>query len=209
MSSNLNNTTPAAPGGNTNVTWQSDSSGNVSGYVPTGAAGALVQIAQNILLSDTSSVTFSSIAATYTDLIVSIMGRSTTTAQNDSVQIQYNADTGANYDQQDHFGANNTQSLAANALGATSALVTFIPAASATANWAGGAEMTLFSYAGTTFFKQAAIKGGMEDVSGFHTLVINTWHMWKSATAINAIKIFLSGAGNFKAGSSFTLYGRT
>lgn len=30
----LNSTTPAAPSGNSNVTWQSDASNNVSGYVP-------------------------------------------------------------------------------------------------------------------------------------------------------------------------------
>jgi len=29
---NLSNTTPAAPAGGTNITWQQDSSGNVSGY---------------------------------------------------------------------------------------------------------------------------------------------------------------------------------
>ncbi len=39
MSANLNNTTPAAPGGNVNVTWQKDSSGNVSAYIATGAGG--------------------------------------------------------------------------------------------------------------------------------------------------------------------------
>jgi hypothetical protein len=37
MATNLNDTTPAAPGGNTNVLWQKDGSGNVSAYVP--AAG--------------------------------------------------------------------------------------------------------------------------------------------------------------------------
>jgi len=31
---NFNGTTPAAPGGNQNVTWQSDGSGNVSAYIP-------------------------------------------------------------------------------------------------------------------------------------------------------------------------------
>ena len=31
---NLNHTTPAAPSGNTNVTWQTDASNNISGYVP-------------------------------------------------------------------------------------------------------------------------------------------------------------------------------
>ncbi len=33
MSINLNGTTPAAPAGSTNVTWQKDTSGNVSAYV--------------------------------------------------------------------------------------------------------------------------------------------------------------------------------
>lgn len=33
MAINLNNSTPAAPAGSTNVTWQKDTSGNVSAYV--------------------------------------------------------------------------------------------------------------------------------------------------------------------------------
>ena len=35
---NYSNTVPAAPGGYTNVVWQTDSSGNLSGYVPTASA---------------------------------------------------------------------------------------------------------------------------------------------------------------------------
>jgi len=38
MSINLNRTSPAAPAGSTNIKFQSDVSGNVSGYVPTPAA---------------------------------------------------------------------------------------------------------------------------------------------------------------------------
>lgn len=34
MSITLNSITPAAPSGGTNVTWQQDMSGNVSGYIP-------------------------------------------------------------------------------------------------------------------------------------------------------------------------------
>lgn len=33
MSVNLSNTTPAAPAGGTNITWQTDGQGNVSGYI--------------------------------------------------------------------------------------------------------------------------------------------------------------------------------
>ncbi len=40
MAINLNDTTPAAPAGSTNVAWQEDVSGNVSAYVPsTGGTG--------------------------------------------------------------------------------------------------------------------------------------------------------------------------
>lgn len=38
MATNFNDTTPAAPGGYTNVKWQADSSGNASAYVAGGAA---------------------------------------------------------------------------------------------------------------------------------------------------------------------------
>lgn len=36
MAVNLNDTTPAAPAGGTNVKWQSDASSNVSAYLPIG-----------------------------------------------------------------------------------------------------------------------------------------------------------------------------
>lgn len=38
MSVNFSNTTPAAVAGNSNVTWQTDGSGNISGYVPTSSS---------------------------------------------------------------------------------------------------------------------------------------------------------------------------
>lgn len=37
MSTNINDTLPAAPANSTNVKWQTDGSGNLSGYVPTSA----------------------------------------------------------------------------------------------------------------------------------------------------------------------------
>ena len=39
---NLNNTTPAAPGGNVNITFQKDASNNISGYVPTASSAAFI-----------------------------------------------------------------------------------------------------------------------------------------------------------------------
>jgi len=39
MSINLSATTPAAPAGKQNVTWQADGHGNISGYVPSSSGG--------------------------------------------------------------------------------------------------------------------------------------------------------------------------
>jgi hypothetical protein len=38
LSVNFSNTTPTAVAGGTNILWQTDGSGNISGYVPSGAA---------------------------------------------------------------------------------------------------------------------------------------------------------------------------
>ena len=37
---NFDSTTPSAPAGNTNVTWQKDAIGNLSGYVPSSGGGS-------------------------------------------------------------------------------------------------------------------------------------------------------------------------
>ena len=44
MSINLSATTPAAPGGNTNVTWQADGQGNISGFVPTAPVAPVTSV---------------------------------------------------------------------------------------------------------------------------------------------------------------------
>jgi hypothetical protein len=68
--SNFNDTTPAAPGGNVNVKWQTDGAGNDSAYVPTAVntGGTNVQTAnytiisgdtgKNVVANDASALTF-------------------------------------------------------------------------------------------------------------------------------------------------------
>jgi hypothetical protein len=54
--SNFNNTTPAAPSGHTNVSWQTDGAGNDSAYVPTSASagGTNVQTSTYLILTTDS-----------------------------------------------------------------------------------------------------------------------------------------------------------
>lgn len=58
MAINLNGTTPAAPAGATNVTWQSDVSGNVSAYVSsTGGTGPVNSTGVNANVVATTIIT--------------------------------------------------------------------------------------------------------------------------------------------------------
>jgi hypothetical protein len=62
MALNLNATTPAAPANNTNVTWQTDGSGNASAYAPT---------APNRFTANDINLTAQSAAIAATNLIAS------------------------------------------------------------------------------------------------------------------------------------------
>lgn len=63
MAINLNRTTPAAPAGSVNVKFQSDASGNVSGYVP-GSASVLPGIDTTGLTADVATATLFAVTAT-------------------------------------------------------------------------------------------------------------------------------------------------
>lgn len=203
FSSTLQGLAPLSGGGTTNFlradgAWAAPPGG--------GGSGALIKLSQTILGVDTATVTFSAIVGTYTDLVISVMGRSSATAQNDSVLVQYNGDTANNYDQQELRGVTSAATAGNNVAGG-SAFLGFIPAATATAGFAGTIQSVISSYSGTTFFKEAITTNGTIDTT-IVTRVEAIWHQWRSTTAITSILIFLPSA-NFKAGSSFTLYGKT
>lgn len=90
MSVNLNNTTPAAPASNTNVTWQSDASGNISAYFPTtstiASADATAQVA-NIALTTLFTPTVSGIYKVLAYIIVTQAATTSSTLPN--VQISF------------------------------------------------------------------------------------------------------------------------
>ena len=65
------------------------------------AGSTYTPIATTTLGSAASSVTFSSISGSYTDLILITNPSSATTDQ--SIYVQFNADTGTNYSMSQHY----------------------------------------------------------------------------------------------------------
>jgi hypothetical protein len=152
-------------------------------------------IATNTLGSNASSVTFSSIPSTYTDLVLSI----NYIASGGGVysQLRINSDGGSNYSRIELLG--NGSSAYAQKLNNENWLYNSVFASS------GNRANALFhfmNYSNTTTFKTVLSRLNAPQ----NTLVQGTVSLWRSTSAINSINI-QANANNFGTGSSFTLYG--
>lgn len=175
--------------------------------VPAGASGTsslgLVAI-QTQTPSAVSSVTFT-VPSGFTNLRLTMQGRSTATATAVDVRLQFNSDTGANYNRQ-FWGVSGTTVGDNASTGQTAGACGQLSAASALANVASEVVVDIANYLGTTFFKNwlgrtigvfgATASAIEEDLhSGY----------WASTSAISSITVSLS-SGNFVTGSTITLW---
>lgn len=156
-------------------------------------------IASQTLGSSATTVTFSSVASTWTDLIlVAVFKMGSSTFQ---PIVRVNSDTGTNY---------STTSLRGDGSTATSQRHTSI------SGWfpipgpgiGSSGEFNIYavqimSYANTSVFKTA--------LSAFvnpSSYVARNVHLWRSTSTITAVSVTAeSGSGDFQSGSTFSLYG--
>lgn len=152
-------------------------------------------IATTTLGSAASSITFSSIPSTYTDLRLVICGKAV--VNTDVATIQFNSDTANNYSFTDLYGDGagaNSQRLAnRNSIWVTavgmSTIVSLI-------------TIDIFSYAGSTY--KTALATFSNDINGGGFVEVTTG-LWRSTSAINNIGLKLSN--NWGIGTVATLYG--
>ena len=148
-------------------------------------------IATTTLSSAASSVTFSSISGSYTDLILIASVKASTGTPVASFTV--NNDTGSNYSRTGIYGDGSSatsfretsQSLAAFA---TINATNFTPA-----------KIQIQNYSNTTTYKTAIYSGGLD----YPAAIV---YLWRSTSAINRVDFGIS-SGNFASGSTFTLYG--
>lgn len=167
-----------------------------------------VQIAKTVLGAPANNVTFSNISGNYTDLVLTYTARSALAAQNvDTVDIQFNGDAGNNYGRQflsvQGTGVvGNTQTPAV-----ASILSSLVPAASATATYAGVSKFLIPGYSANNFFKTAMVLNFSGPPAGASQGEFFVSGTWANNAAITSIKVFLDSANNFLANSTFVLYG--
>lgn len=157
-------------------------------------------ISTQTLGSAASSITFSSIPGSYTDLRLVIVVRGAT---DDAYPVmRFNSDSGTNYSYTviDGTGSSAVSYRAANRtnIGFCNNVV-----GSTTNPMLGTAD--IFSYAGST--NKTVLTTGSGDQNGLGD-VERAVQLWRSTSAITSITVLYTGIGtNFAAGSTFTLYG--
>ena len=160
-------------------------------------------IAKNVLGSDTSSVTFSSIPATYTDLYIVSSARSSFASAAITAKLRFNgAGSDTNHSCRRLYGTgaaavSDTQSFCQLGTigGSTVTTDTFSVMEGYIPNYAGGAAKSIATASATE----------NNSATAYILLMAN---LWNDTSAITSIEI-LGTSGNFKAGSSFFLYGIT
>jgi len=157
-----------------------------------------VAIATTTLGSAASTITFSSIPATYTDLKIVFTG--TATASGDDLLLRFNGDTGTNYSVTALQGNGATASsfrstsIAFVYLAGSASMSTTIPTFS---------EVDIFSYAGSTNKTLLAQYSGDFNGSGVTNKTVG---LWRNTAAITSVSLLLL-ATTFKVNTTATLYG--
>jgi hypothetical protein len=152
-------------------------------------------IATTTVAIPAGTITFSSIASTYTDLRVVIT--LTTALAGSNVFLRFNSDTGSNYSYTrligDGSAASSDRNTGANRIQVdlnTSATVPLFE------------SFDIFSYAGST--NKTVLATSSEDLNGSGA-VSRAVGLWRNTAAITAVS--LTSAYNFSIGTTATLYG--
>lgn len=167
-------------------------------------ANSLVFIGQQVLGAAASSIDFSNIPSDYEDLVIVFNGRGTDAGADVAIQLQFNGDTGSNYDYEQAFFQNNGTFNQQSSQ--TSIKAVQVPSAGSTSGFAGTATIEITNYRNTTYYKQVSSLGG-ENRTGTGPRAMSTWGQWKNTAAINRVNIS-PGAGNWDVGTVVTLYAR-
>jgi hypothetical protein len=156
-------------------------------------------IATTTLGSAQTTVTLSSIPATYTDLVLIVSAQGARNLYGGDLTMQLNSDTGSNYSITNLTGDGSSASSARSSSQTSLSLGGDI-GANGTSIYT-PTIIQLFNYCNTTTNKTVISRHNNATYR-----VVATVGLWRSTSAINAIA--LTGNGyNFNAGSTFTLYG--
>jgi hypothetical protein len=149
-----------------------------------------IPISTQTLTATTSSVTFSSIPQTYTDLVLVVKNSSGSGGVNNGLFV--NGDSGANYSTTQLYGGGSTPATLRGG-GATSTYAGIAGANSISI-------VNFMNYSNTTTYKTWFSRG-----SGPGNYITADVSAWRNSSPITSITI--ANGGNWTSGTTLTLYG--
>jgi hypothetical protein len=165
------------------------------------AGNTYSQIASTTLGSAAASVTFSSIAGTYTDLVI-VSSAANTAINANGMGIRFNSDSATNYSKTYLYG-DGSSVVSGRGTNQTNISISNMPISS-TGVFA--ATIThIQNYSNATTYKTVLSRGGGANTGNLVIAYVGTW---RSTAAITTIDL-INDSGNFAAGSTFNLYGIT
>jgi len=157
---------------------------------PQGEFSTYTPISSQTLSSTASSVTFSNIPTTYTDLVLAIGG---TFSADISAGIYFNGDIGSNYSTTRMWG-NGSAAQSDKTTSATQVSIT-----TGTGNLLSTYLVNIMNYSNATTYKTVVGKAAQDTISAR----VGTW---RSTNPITSLTIVANG-GNFASGTLMTIYG--
>ena len=155
------------------------------------------KIATTTLGSAAASITFSTIAASWTDLRLVMTA---TTSTNSITELQFNGDTGTSYSYTVLYGDGTS---AYSSKSTNNFIYTYASTAASALTIPVFYTIDIFSYAGSTY-KTALLTGsGDTNNSGRVTNVVG---LWRDTSAITSVTV-LPNSGTYSTGTTATLYG--
>jgi hypothetical protein len=147
-----------------------------------------------------SSIDFTSIPSTFTDLLIQFSVRGTLNAGSGIIYLQFNGDnTSTNYQYRRLLGSGSAASSASG----DDYIVDVVQGDNATASTFGSECIYITNYAGSSF--KSVSNDFVGENNGTLAYMGFMAFLWESTSAITSIK--LSGNGSIKQYSSATLYG--
>lgn len=177
--------------------------GILNSQVDQGGGSAFELISTQVLTGSASSVTFSSIPATYKHLQIRavVLGTGGNLAM---FRMRFNSDTGSNYAWHRLRGDGSSVSSAAGTSQSYIEPLQRIAGNTSNSTSYSGAVIDILDYAVTTKNKTTCTLGGHALDTNF--IMLNSG-LWMNTSAITALELYLDGTNNFVSGSRFSLYG--
>jgi hypothetical protein len=162
-----------------------------------------VLISSTTLGSSQSSVTFSSIPSTYTDLVIKFSSRDTGGGTVSDVWMRFNSSS-SSYSYTVLYGTGSAAG-SYNGSAAAQSLLNYGDGSGATANTFSSGEVYIPNYAGSSNKVHSVIQAQETNATGAY---INAGaNLWSNTAAITEIVLLPESSRSFVSGSSFYLYG--